>query len=216
VIEILHAALGDGVESSESVQYRKRIYDSQRSGGAPAALALAEGLMRSTALIIFLLFATVVAAPAAQDTVKDAQGKTIAKILDCNTCNDSKGSNCHMGAGQGFDAGKPCGTCLLDANFGTRIGYPFDMNITGKLQDASGKPLGGKFVSISLPNTWRIRTRTLDDGRFRLMLGATLPKDEPKKLQVVDLGVRTLSDSKAEEYSLFMLQDGFKPCAPKK
>ena len=93
--------------------------------------------------------------------------------------------------------------------------FPDDSGITGKLQDASGKPLGGKFVSISLPNTWRIRTRTLDDGRFRLMLGATMPKEDAKKMQVVDLGVRTLNDPKADQYSLFMLQDGYKPCAPK-
>ena len=167
-------------------------------------------LMRCLLLLVCLVPAT---ARAAQDLIKDSQGKTLAILFDCNSCKDGKGKNCRMGAESGFNEGEACGQCMLDANFGSRIGYPYDLHIYGKLQDAAGKPLPGKFVSVSLPNTWRIRTRTLADGRFRVMLGATMPKQTDKKLLAVDLGVRTLSDPKAEQYSLYMLQEGYKPCA---
>jgi hypothetical protein len=172
--------------------------------------------MRLTTWVLLLLCSVPAAAPAAQDLIKDSQGKTLAIILDCNSCKDGKGKSCRMGAESGFHDGQACGQCLLDANFGSRVGYPYDVHIIGKLQDPAGKPLAGKFVSVSLPNTWRIRTRTLEDGRFRVVLGATMPKENDKKAMTVDLGVRTLSDAKAEQYSLFMLQDGYKPCGPKK
>jgi hypothetical protein len=172
--------------------------------------------MRLTTWLFILLCVAPAAAPAAQDLVKDPQGKTLAILLDCNSCKDGKGKNCRMGAESGFHEGQACGQCLLDANFGARIGYPYDVHIYGKLQDPAGKPLPGKFVSVSLPNTWRIRTRTLADGRFRVMLGATMPKQTDKKLLAVDLGVRTLSDTKAEQYTIYMLQEGYKPCAPPK
>lgn len=172
--------------------------------------------MRLTTVVFILLCSVPVAARAGQDLVKDPQGKTLAIILDCNSCKDGKkGKGCRAGAESGFHDGKACGSCLLDANFGTRIGYPFDVHIIGKLQDASGKPVANKFVSVSLPNTWRIRTRSLEDGRFRLMLGATMPKDDDKKLLTVDLGARTLDDPKGEQYSLLLMQDGYKPCPPK-
>ena len=121
-----------------------------------------------------------------------------------------------MGVTSGFDAGKECGQCLLDANFGMRIGYAYDLHFVGKLHDASGKPLASKYVSVSLPNTWRIRTRTLPDGAFRMMLGATMPKEKDAKPLVIDLGTRTVSDPKSEQYSFFLMQEGYKPCEAKK
>jgi len=173
--------------------------------------------MRLTSALFILLCSVPMAASAGQDLIKDPQGKTLAILLDCNSCKDTKnGKDCRTGTDKGFHDEKDCGACLLDANFGTRIGYPYDIHIIGKLQDSSGKGVQSKFVSVSLPNTWRIRTRTTDDGRFRLMLGATMQKADPKNLITVDLGVRTLDDPKAEQYSLFMLQEGYKPCEAKK
>jgi hypothetical protein len=150
---------------------------------------------------------------AAKDPIKDpASGKAIAYVLDCNTCKSpEKGADCDSGAAKGFSGGAECGECLMVSNFGHRIGYPFDMQITGKLFDENGKPLGGKFVKLYMPNTWTVRTRTLDDGSFRLVLGATLPKQG--KLQVVDLGKRTMrKNSTAKEYAIYMLPEGYKPC----
>ena len=43
----------------------------------------------------------------------------------------------------------------------------------GHLKDENGQPLKGNFVRLYLPNTWTVRTRTDDDGLFRLLLGAT-------------------------------------------
>ena len=57
-----------------------------------------------------------------------------------------------------------------------------------------------------------MRTRTGDDGVFRLLLGATL--DRKGKGVVIELGDRKMNkDSKLPEYSLFMLPPDYKPCA---
>ena len=74
----------------------------------------------------------------------------------------------------------------------------------GYLKDENGQPLKGKFVRLYLPNTWTVRTRTGDDGLFRLLLGATV--ERKGKGLVIKLGDRVMpKDSKAAEYALFML-----------
>jgi hypothetical protein len=164
----------------------------------------------------FLVIGLALAAPASatQDVVKDPDGNTLAVIVDCNSCADpAKGADCAGGAENGFNAGKACGKCLLDANFPTRILYGYDLQFMGYLKDEQGQPLKGKFVRLYLPNTWTVRTRTGDDGLFRLLLGAT--SERKGKTQVIKLGDRTVrADSKAAEYALFMLPENFKPCAP--
>lgn len=165
-------------------------------------------------ILIILVSLVAVAAQAKQDLVKDPKGKTLAIIQDCNSCKDEQGKDCMAGKETGYSGGADCGQCLLEANFGTRIGYAYDVHIIGKLKDETGKPLGNRFVQVSLPNTWRIRTRTQDDGSFRLMLGATLQKEKSSDLIVVDLGTRTMpSADTTGQYSFFMLQDGHKPCS---
>jgi hypothetical protein len=166
-------------------------------------------------ILIVLVSLVAVAAQAKQDLIKDPKGKTLAIIQDCSSCKDEKGKDCMAGKEAGYSGGADCGQCLLEANFGTRIGYPYDIHIVGKVMDETGKPLGSRFVQVSMPNTWRIRTRTMDDGSFRLMLGATLPKEKASDLIVVDLGTRTMASTseKSSQYSFFMLQDGHKPCA---
>jgi hypothetical protein len=168
-------------------------------------------------LSIVLLLVSLASSPAwaKQDLVKDPKsGKTLAIIVDCNSCKDANGKDCGSGAEEGFHDGADCGKCLLESNFGTRIGYPYDLHIVGRLQDEEGKALGSRFVQISLPNTWRIRTRTQEDGSFRLMLGATLPKESNEKMTVVDLGTRSTRNSSGT-YALFMMQEGYKPCQKK-
>jgi hypothetical protein len=148
---------------------------------------------------------------AKQDVLKDPQGKTLALILDCNTCPDGKGSQCTSGAETGFNGNASCGHCLLKANFGTRINYDFDLLIMGHLKDEKGQPAKGRFVKLFLPNTWTVRTRTGDDGLFRLLLGAT--GERKGKPIIVQIGDRIMpKDSKAEHYALFMVPEQHKPC----
>jgi len=171
--------------------------------------------MRELAVILIgILLSGPVAAT--QDVLKDPGGKTIAVILDCSECKDQKkGSKCASGVESGFEHNAPCGQCLLDANFGTRIGYAYDLVFTGYLKDEKGEPVKGKFVKLFLPNTWTVRTRTTDKGMFRLLLGATVErKGNPVQL---DLGVRTMRpDRKADFYALYMLPEGYKPCGAAK
>jgi len=168
--------------------------------------------MRLTGLVLLSLACALPAL--AIDEVKDPDGNTLAVVLDCNSCADAaKGKSCSTGVETGFLNGKPCGKCLLDANFPTRIQYGYDLQFLGYLKDEHGQPLKGKFVRLYLPNTWTVRTRTLDDGLFRLLLGATA--DRKGKGLVIKLGDRVMpKDSKAAEYALFMLPPNYKPCAP--
>lgn len=158
---------------------------------------------------VLLLFAG--PAGARQDVIKDAEGKTIAVVYDCSSCKTADdGGECTTGVENGFHDGKPCGKCLLEANFGTRIGYAQDLLISGYLKDGDGKPIKGRYVKLALPNTWNYRTRTLDDGQFRLMLGATLDrKGDPVR---ANLGERTESKSGTADYMLYMLPEDHKPC----
>lgn len=168
--------------------------------------------MRSMGAFLLLLLGLGLPAHATLDLVKDPDGKTLAVVIDCNSCQDpAKGTDCATGAENGFFEGKPCGKCLLDANFPTRIPYPYDLQFLGNLKDETGQPLKGRFVRLYLPNTWTVRTRTTDDGLFRLLLGATA--ERKGKGLVIKLGDRTMpKDSKAAEYALFMLPPDYKPC----
>jgi len=168
--------------------------------------------MRLIGMFALLLFAPALPAAATQDLVKDPDGNVLAVLLDCNSCADpATGKACESGAEDGFESGKRCGKCLLEANFPTRIPYAYDLQFMGYLKDENGQPLKNKFVRLYLPNTWTVRTRTSEDGLFRLLLGATA--ERKGKAQVIKLGDRVMAkDSKAGEYALFMLPENFKPC----
>lgn len=170
--------------------------------------------MRSIA-VAFLVVAFALPAHAGSELVKDPEGNSLAVVIDCNSCEDPKtGKDCEGGVDSGFFEGKPCGKCLLDANFPTRIPYPYDLQFIGYLKDEKGQLLKGKFVRLYLPNTWTVRTRTLDDGMFRLLLGAT--SERKGKGLVIKLGDHTMpADSKAAEYSLYMLPPQYKQCPAK-
>lgn len=156
-----------------------------------------------------------VLALAKQDTIKDPDGKTIAVILDCNSCKEpQKGKTCDTGVESGYFNGAACGKCLMDSNYGTRIAYGYDLHLVGKIVDTEGQPLGDKFVRLFLPNTWTVRTRTSADGVFHLTLGATV--ERKGKAVTVQLGDHTMrKDSTAPYYALYMLPETHKPCAPK-
>ena len=173
--------------------------------------------MRLMGVLVLMLVSLVAPAGATTDLVKDPDGNTLAVVVDCNSCQNpaAKGAKCETGAEDGFLDGKPCGKCLLDANYPTRIPYAYDLQFMGYLKDENGQPLKGKFVRLYLPNTWTVRTRTTDDGLFRLLLGATV--ERKGKAQIIKLGDRIMpKDSKAPEYALFMLPENYKPCGAAK
>lgn len=166
--------------------------------------------MKFIALIVSMVLPAV--ALAKSQVLKDPEGKTIAVVMNCNSCKGEKGAQCLTGVDDGFDGDAACGQCALKSNHGTRINYAYDVLIMGTLKDEKGEPVRGRFVKLFLPNTWTVRTRTGDDGLFRLLLGATVErKGKPITLQLGDL--KTPKDSKAEYYALFMLPENHKPCA---
>jgi hypothetical protein len=169
--------------------------------------------MRMVGLLVAALL-LVAATPAlgARDTLKDADGKTLAVVLDCNSCK-AGGEKCFGGVEDGFHEGSRCGQCLIKANFGKGILLPSDVMILGKLKDENGNPVTGKFVRVFLPNTWSVRTRTTEKGTFILRLGPSGRRQSKKPLSL-DLGERRMSkDNKAGTYGLFMLPEDYKPCA---
>lgn len=167
-------------------------------------------------VVAFLTAAAVQAAP--QRTELDAvdpDGTFVGKVVICNDCKDPSAggsAECPSGAAEGWRNGAPCGSCLLQANWGVMLEYAYDVHVAGTLVDAAGKPVAGRYVKMFLPNGWSIRTRTIDDGSFRLILGATLER-KGKSPVVVDVGSR-LDTVKGEDphYSLYMVPKDYKPC----
>ncbi len=166
-------------------------------------------------IAIVLMFGSVGAASGAEKRVVDGDGKAIGVIVDCNTCQGSDtGAGCFGGVKEGFHNGKRCGACLLSANYGVKLSYAFDLQLSGTLVDKDDKPLTEDFIRLFLPNSWTVRTRSGDDGFFRLVLGATLDrKGTPLE---VDLGKQRREQSAGDaDYSLYFLPDNYKPCEAK-
>lgn len=175
--------------------------------------------MRKFGLIGLLVVAFAgVAAAAPQRTefeARDPAGTVVAKVVLCHDCKEPQAASetpCDAGAADGWRDGKPCGSCLLQANWGVLIEYAYDMHVAGELVDAAGEPVVGRFVKMMLPNGWSVRTRTLDDGSFRLMLGATLERKDPKPI-TVEVGKWVDSESGEDpHFSLYLLPADYKPC----
>jgi len=152
------------------------------------------------------------AAEPGSQTVKDANGDTIGVLVICNDCKSGGGKLCHGGAEEGWLDGKPCGKCLLQANFGPALKYGSDLHVTGTLLDPSGKPIKDRFVKLFLPNGWGSRTKTWEKGTFRIMLGATAARTA-KEPVVVDIGTRVDTTTKNDQYfAMFLLPQDYKPC----
>ncbi len=162
---------------------------------------------------------TMIAVPrstnAGTQPVKDASGKTIAVVVTCDSCQsrDASKKGCSSGVEHGWLNGVPCGRCMLDENAGQPLGYAYDLHLTGKLANADGAPSKQRFVKLYLSNGWTVRTRTSDDGAFRLMLGATQDRKTKKPL-VVDLGTQVDASNATADYALYFLPDNYKPCPP--
>jgi len=153
---------------------------------------------------------------AANETmVKGPDGETLGVVLQCNDCAPSAAHSkkCRGGTEEGWMNGKPCGQCLVASNRKNPWRYPYDLHFTGVLKDAAGKPIKDRFVKLFTANGWSIRTRTSDQGGFRLMLGATGDR-KSKQPVVTDLG--TLVDvqpaSKDAQFAMFLLPSPYEPC----
>lgn len=167
--------------------------------------------MKVITLCVSMLLVPVISAAKSQ-VIKDPEGKTVATVMNCTSCKNDKGKDCVTGVEDGFNGDAACGQCAMKANFGTRIPYAYDILIMGYLKDEKGEPIRGRFVKLFLPNTWTVRTRTGDDGLFRLLLGATVDrKGKPIVVQVGDL--KAPKETKSEYYALFMVPENAKPCA---
>jgi hypothetical protein len=146
--------------------------------------------------------------------IKDADGKTYAVVVLCNDCESPEGAKpCDTGAEDGWLNGKPCGQCLLMDNYGQPMLYPYDLHFTGTLTDAAGHPIKDRFVKMYLANGWKVRTRTTEQGTFRLMLGATAERKSNTPL-VTDIGVRVDSVKGSDpNYAIFLMPPSYKPCS---
>ncbi len=150
---------------------------------------------------------------AAEHKVVGPNGSTIGIILDCNSCKDPEnGEKCQTGVQKGFHAGKACGECLMRSNYGAKLLYSRDLYLTGTINKPDGEPLINEFVRLYLPNTWTVRTRTTEEGVFRLVLGATEARDgEPLSFEI---GPRSRAKVQgAPDYALFMVPEDYKSCA---
>jgi hypothetical protein len=85
---------------------------------------------------------------------------------------------------------------------------------TGELVDEKGEPVKQRFVKVFIANGWSIRTRTSDEGKYRLMLGAIGERKSSTPL-AIDLGKRvdTTSDD-SPYYAMYLLPPGYTPCPP--
>jgi hypothetical protein len=143
--------------------------------------------------------------------VKDSEGNVFAVVVDCPQSDPTFG-----GSENGTIGPDRCGQCLIEANWGTMVKYPYDLHIKGTLLDEGGKPIANRMIEFFLPNGWVVKTRTAENGYFRILLGATSERKSQDPL-TTDIGTKRMrKDDKAEYYALFLLQDRFKPCAAEK
>lgn len=167
---------------------------------------------------LITMMATATAGAASQPDVqpiKDGEGSTFGVLVLCNDCpSGASKKGCHTGAEEGWLEGKPCGKCMLAANYGAQLKYPYDLHVTGTLSDPDGKPVKDRFVKLFLANGWSVRTKTSAQGTFRLTLGATETRKAKQPL-VTDLGTRVDSIKGADPYyAIFLLPESYKPCSP--
>lgn len=142
--------------------------------------------------------------------VKDGEGNIYAVVLDCPQPDPTYG-----GSEDGTIGPDRCGQCLIEANWGAAMKYPYDVVIKGTMVDEAGKPLKGRMLQFFLPNGWTVKTRTADNGFFRIILGAIGDRKSKDPL-TTDIGtVKMRNDNKAAYYAMYLLPDNFKPCAPK-
>ena len=167
--------------------------------------------------IVMATATTRASTPPAVQPVKDADGNSFGVLVVCNDCQSAAAGSkkgCDGGAEEGWLDGRPCGKCLLTANYAAQLQYPYDLHVTGKLTNDEGQPVKDRFVKLFMANGWTVRTKTSDQGMFRLTLGATQERKAKQPL-VVDLGVRVDSVKGSDpHYAIFLLPESYKPCTP--
>jgi hypothetical protein len=173
-------------------------------------------MLRAVAVVLF----TLAVAGAAQAKisvsddmkVKDADGSVYAVVVDCPQADPSYG-----GASDGTIGPDRCGQCLVESNWGVLLKYPYDLHIKGTLQDGAGNPIGGQMIQFFLPNGWTVKTRSADNGFFRILLGATAERKAKEPL-VTDIGTKKMSVDRKKDaiYAFYLMPENFKPCAEKK
>jgi len=166
------------------------------------------------ALVTAARFAQAETVPDVQP-VKSPDGTTLGVLVQCNSCASATGDSkkCHTGVEEGYLDAQPCGKCMITENYGATLLYPYDLHFIGKLVDAQGQPVKDRFVKVFMANGWNIRSRTGQDGGFRLMLGATAERKSTTPL-VVNLGTRADSPKDNKDYyAMFLLPDGYKACS---
>ena len=164
--------------------------------------------------IMTVTVATRALAAGGTQPIKDPDGKTFAQVVVCDSCQsttDGSKKHCDTGIEDGWLNGNPCGKCMLSENVGRFVNYPYDLHFSGKLVDAAGAPVKTRFVKLFLVNGWTVRTRTGDDGVFRMSLGATQNRKSQKPL-VFDLGTFVDSAKRTEYYALYFMPESYKSC----
>jgi hypothetical protein len=167
--------------------------------------------------MIAVMAATRIIAAEGAQPVKDPDGNTVGLVvICCESCQSAAGSTkrCETGVQQGWLGGKPCGKCMLVENAGQTLRSAYDLHFSGKLVDDAGAPRKERFVRMFLPNGWTVRSRTAEDGEFRLALGATEPRKSKRSPLLVDLGTRVDAKAGTDDYSFYLLPQSYKPCSP--
>ena len=142
--------------------------------------------------------------------VKDTDGTVYAVVVDCPGSDPTYG-----GAEEGKIGPDSCGQCLVESNWGTMLKHPYDVIIKGTMLDESGQPIKNQMIHFFLPNGWTVKTRSAENGYFRILLGATAERKSKEPLQT-DIGTKkTHKDSKAPFYAMYLMPENFKPCAEK-
>lgn len=167
--------------------------------------------MRFVALVSLALLASG-PVQAVERPLKDPEGNLLGLIVECSSCREGSGKTCDMGVMDGFHKGVRCGQCLLESNFGVTVASHYDIRLTGRLLDETGKPLSGKFVQLRMPNTWGVKARTTEQGEFMIRLGATRGRKSSTPA-ALDLGELTMKQGgKDSMYNMFLLPPDYKPC----
>ena len=147
--------------------------------------------------------------------LKDGDGKVLAVAVLCNECQTNptdSSKTCHSGAVDGYLDGKPCGSCLLESNWGVLIRYPRDLSVIGRLVKDNGEPAKKHYVKMFLPNGWSVRTQTREDGHFRMNMGATAEREKGDPL-VIDIGEWSDSEHSGEnQFSIYLMPASYNPC----
>ncbi|GIW42249.1 MAG: hypothetical protein KatS3mg076_2826 [Candidatus Binatia bacterium] len=150
--------------------------------------------------------------------LQDKEGKSYGVVVDCRQPDAEPDRKKYFGgAEEGFLGKEPCGKCLVEANWGVLLKYPYDLMIKGTLLDEEGKPVENKLVHFFFPNGWIVKTRTTKSGFFRILMGATDEKKSDRWLEM-DVGERYVrKGDDLPYYALYVMPEDFRPCgSPKK